>query len=97
MKNTETKFDTMEFIKGIHFKERLDERFSYKGGEVKLTQLELVSSFTPNRYNHPKVQRWLKEGRAPKYLVSKKHNIAIPVSLEGRMITALWYYGRPIR
>jgi hypothetical protein len=85
----------MEFIEGIHFKERLGERFSHKGGRVDINQLELVSSFTPNRYNHPKVQQWLKEGRAPKYLVSKKHNITIPVSLEGRMITALWYNGRP--
>jgi hypothetical protein len=87
----------MKFTEGIHFAERWGDRFSHKGGGVDTSKVELITSFTPNRYEHPKIQRWLKEGRAPKYLVSKKHNIIIPVGLDGRMITALWYNGKPGR
>jgi len=81
---------------GEHFKERFSERFQQKAG-FDIHKVEMVSKFSTNRYQHPKIKRWLESGRAPKYLVSKQHNIVVPVGLDGRMITALWYNGRPKR
>jgi hypothetical protein len=77
-----------------HFNRRFNQRFNQKVG-FDITKVQLVSKFSTNRYEHPKVMRMLKENRAPKYLVSQQHNIIIPVSLDGRLVTALWYDGKP--
>jgi hypothetical protein len=79
-----------------HFQQRFSERFNHKMG-FDHRKVEVVSKFSTNRYDHPKVMQFLQQGRAPKYLVSSEHNIVIPVDIRGRMVTALWYHGKPMK
>ena len=81
----------------FHFTQRLNERFEHKGGRIRIEEYERVTPISSNRYDHPKINKWINERkkRNCNYLVSKKNNIVVPVGLDGRMITALWYNGRP--
>lgn len=82
---------------GFHFTQRLGERFPDKVGKLELENYERISRITSNRYDHPKIMEYFNEpkGRAEIYLVSKKDNIIIPTTLDGKMKTALFYTGHP--
>jgi hypothetical protein len=74
----------------FHFLERLDER--HCKCNLDFTKVEVVTTFSSNRYEHPKVMKYLKKHPDCKYLVSREHNIVVPVSIRSnRMITALYY------
>jgi hypothetical protein len=72
-----------------HFSERLKERFSKD--IVDLSQFEIVTPFSQNRYEHPRVMKYFNKRRDCKYLVSKLDNMIIPTTFRGVMLTALYY------
>ena len=83
-----------KLVKTNHFTERLNERFPHKQGRVDFNQFELVTSFSSNRFNHPRVVKYLKNPkyRNYKYLVSPKLNMVIPVLIRDSVVTTVLYY-----